>query len=164
MVLGDVFEGQRNMQTRRGSNNAQTLFGIEDIPCDSHIRNIRNMLDPLEPECLFDMFDEMYRVSKECGLLEAMRQTTFDNSQMIALDGAHYFSSQSDNIHCPNCSHKTHANGATTHFHAAITPVVVSPDQSRVITLKPEFIVPQDGSEKQDCEINAATVSTRGAA
>ncbi|MFM6325362.1 MAG: hypothetical protein ACKPH1_13615 [Microcystis panniformis] len=35
-------------------------------------------------------------------------------------------------------------------------PVIVSPDQELVISLPPEFTTPQDGSEKQDCEQNAA--------
>jgi hypothetical protein len=34
--------------------------------------------------------------------------------------------------------------------------VIVSPSHSLVVPLRPEFIRPQDGTEKQDCEINAA--------
>jgi len=34
--------------------------------------------------------------------------------------------------------------------------VIVSPDNESVFSLPPEFITPQDGSEKQDCEQNAA--------
>jgi len=34
--------------------------------------------------------------------------------------------------------------------------VIVSPGHSQVVPLRPEFIVPQDGQVKQDCEINAA--------
>ncbi len=37
-------------------------------------------------------------------------------------------------------------------YHSAITPVFVKSCQSQVLPLPPEFIVPQDGSEKQDCE------------
>jgi hypothetical protein len=37
-----------------------------------------------------------------------------------------------------------------------VTPVLVSPEQSEVISLEPAFILPQDGEEKQDCEIEAA--------
>jgi len=35
-------------------------------------------------------------------------------------------------------------------------PVIVHHEQNHVIALEPEFICPQDGHEKQDCEINAA--------
>ena len=34
--------------------------------------------------------------------------------------------------------------------------MIVCPDQSQVISLAPEFITPQDGNEKQDCEVAAA--------
>lgn len=38
------------------------------------------------------------------------------------------------------------------YYHSAITPVVVKPGSPHVLPLPPEFIVPQDGHEKQDCE------------
>jgi hypothetical protein len=37
-----------------------------------------------------------------------------------------------------------------------VTPVIVRPGSNRVIALAPEFITPQDGQEKQDCENAAA--------
>ncbi len=36
-----------------------------------------------------------------------------------------------------------------------VTAVLVKPDYPHIIDLPPEFIVPQDGHDKQDCE-NAA--------
>ena len=44
-----------------------------------------------------------------------------------------------------------HANGSITYHHSALTPVLI-----KVIPLFPEFIQPQDGAEKQDCELYAA--------
>jgi hypothetical protein len=38
------------------------------------------------------------------------------------------------------------------YYHTAITPGVVSPGHAQVIALAPEYIMPQDGHEKQDCE------------
>lgn len=43
-----------------------------------------------------------------------------------------------------------------TYFHSAITPVIVAPGNPNVIALTPEFITPQDGYDKQDCEQAAA--------
>jgi hypothetical protein len=40
--------------------------------------------------------------------------------------------------------------------YRVITPVVVKPGQPHVLPLEPEFIVPQDGATKQDCEQQAA--------
>jgi hypothetical protein len=79
-----------------------------------------------------------------------------NNTRLIAMDGTWYFSSQSKNINCVNCSCIQHAGGQITHYHSAITPVIVSPGHSQVVPLRPEFIRPQDGQIKQDCEINAA--------
>ena len=61
-----------------------------------------------------------------------------------------------EKISCPCCSTRTSKQGKVTYHHQAILPVIVSPDQESVISLPPEFITPQDGSEKQDCEQNAA--------
>src|SRR5256885_978225 len=142
---------QQNMEKARGRNNARSLFGVERIPCDNHIRQT---LDPVEASELFGLFDDLHNAFDKTGLLQAMRAVK--NTRLIALDGTWYFSSQSENIHCPNCSCIEHAEGQITHFHSAITPVVVSPGHSAVVALRPEFIRPQDGQLKQDCEINAA--------
>ena len=48
------------------------------------------------------------------------------------------------------------SNGQTQYFHGVLTPVVVQSGNPHVLALEPEFIVPQDGHEKQDCEITAA--------
>jgi hypothetical protein len=48
------------------------------------------------------------------------------------------------------------SNGDTLYYHNVINPVVVNPDQPHVLPLEPEFIVPQDGATKQDCELTAA--------
>jgi hypothetical protein len=142
---------QQNMEKAHGRNNARSLFGVERIPCDNHIRQT---LDPVEASELFGLFDDLHKAFAETGLLEAMRAVK--NTRLIALDATWYFSSQSENIHCQNCSCIRHAEGQITHYHSAITPVIVSPGHAQVVPLRPEFIRPQDGQIKQDCEINAA--------
>jgi hypothetical protein len=47
------------------------------------------------------------------------------------------------------------ANGETLYLHYAILPVIVKAGERRVLVLEPEFIRPQDGHEKQDCEREA---------
>jgi len=141
---------QQNMEIARGRNNARSLFQVEGIPCDNHIRQ---MLDPVEAHHLFELFDDLHRAFDQTGLLEDMRSV--GGTRLIALDATWYFSSQSQNICCSNCSCIRHADGQTTHYHSAITPVIVSPSHPQVVSLRPEFITPQDGQIKQDCEINA---------
>jgi hypothetical protein len=72
---------------------------------------------------------------------------------LVPFDGTQYFSSQK--VHCEQCLTRIH-KGKTTYVHQVITPVIVSPNQSHVIPLSPEFIGLQDGNTKQDCEINAS--------
>jgi hypothetical protein len=47
-----------------------------------------------------------------------------------------------------NRNHRELSNGKINYFHSALTPVIVHPGNKTVITLEPEFIVPQDGHEK----------------
>jgi hypothetical protein len=44
----------------------------------------------------------------------------------------------------------------TEYFHTFLSATIVAPGHNRVVSLPPEFISPQDGSEKQDCESRAA--------
>lgn len=141
---------QQHMEKTRGRNNARSLFQVEQIPCANHIRQ---MLDPVAPSHLFSLFDDLHRAFAQTGLLADMRSV--GGTRLIAIDATWYFSSQSENIHCPNCSCIRHGDGSTTHFHSALTPVLVSPRQPVVVPLRPEFITPQDGTVKQDCELNA---------
>jgi hypothetical protein len=142
---------QQHLEQARGQNNARSLFQVETIPSDNQIRQ---MLDPVPPQELFGLFDELHAAFDQAGLLAAMRAV--QNTRLLALDGTWYFSSKSQNIHCPRCSCQRQADGSVTHYHSAITPVIVSPGHAQVVPLRPEFITPQDGQEKQDCELNAA--------
>src|SRR5215813_639565 len=54
-----------------------------------------------------------------------------------------------------SCFHNL--NGYTLYYHTAITPVIVCPGHAQVIALAPEYIMPQDGHDKQDCEQAAGT-------
>ncbi|MEB3189024.1 MAG: ISNCY family transposase [Snowella sp.] len=113
---------------------------------------IRNILDKINANSLFGVFSAIFQLLKTRGILT--QYEVLDRQLLIPLDGTEYFSSQ--NIHCEQCSHRTHKNGTVTYFHSAILPVIVSPQQKAVISLDPEFITPQDGHEKQDCEVAAA--------
>jgi hypothetical protein len=54
------------------------------------------------------------------------------------------------------CLHKVHRNGTCTYYHQMLGAAIVHPDQRAVIPLMPEAIVKQDGTDKNDCERNAA--------
>jgi hypothetical protein len=140
---------QRSMEKKKGRNNATSLFMVEKIPTDNHIRNL---LDEVDPSCVFPVFSRVVEELDSTGRLEMFR--SFNNDLFIALDGLQYFSSKT--IHCDNCSTKKHKDGSITYSHSAVIPAIVAPGKNRVIPLAPEFITPQDGSKKQDCENAAA--------
>jgi hypothetical protein len=140
---------QKAMQTARGANNAQSFFGLADLPSDNQVRT---MLDPIRPQTLYPVYDQIYDTLRAQGILQLFRGV--HDSTLIAVDGTWYHSSQK--IHCPCCSWLEHPNGQTTYYHSALTPVLVAPGRAEVIALRPEFITPQDGHTKQDCEIAAA--------
>jgi len=136
---------QISMEQNKGNNNGRTLFGIDKIPCDNQIRAL---LDPIPANLLFPVFEQTFKMLQETNVVDEFR--SFNNDLLIALDGTWFFSS--NKIHCQNCLTKEHRNGTTTYYHSALLPVVMVPGSSRVIPLSPEFIRPQDGNEKQDCE------------
>ena len=140
---------QKTMQEAKGRSNAQSLLQIEQIPCDNQIRQT---LDTVSPEELFPLYDQVFEALRKQDVIENYRAV--HDTIPIALDGTWYHSSK--NIHCPNCSCMEHQNGEKTYYHSAVTPVIVAPGQPHAISLRPEFITPQDGHTKQDCEIAAS--------
>jgi hypothetical protein len=72
----------------------------------------------------------------------------------LALDGTGYFSS--NQLHCASCLATHHRNGTVSYAHQMLGAALIHPDKREVIPLMPEPIVRQDGTEKNDCERNAA--------
>lgn len=135
---------QREMHVRQGRDNAQSLFGVRDIPSDNEIRNL---LDAVKPSYVGELFWETFAALQTQGLLT--NHHGFAGQWLCALDGVQYFSS--DTIHCDQCTHQQ--KGDKTHYtHRVIAPVLVAPGHDYVISLEPEFITPQDGADKQDSE------------
>lgn len=141
-------EHQQTMRCKNGNDNANSLFNIDHIPSDNHIRNL---LDSVAPSEVFPILSSLLFDPKIQEPLEQFRY--FDGQLLIALDGVHYFSSHK--ISCSQCSTQVHANGKTTYSHSMVSATIVSPSQEHVLPLIPSFIEPQDGHEKQDCEREA---------
>jgi hypothetical protein len=145
MQSPSFLEYQRLLNQCQGHDNAQTLFGVEPIPCDNQIRTL---LDPIAPRYFAPVFFEVFAHLEQQRWLEPWR--VLDQQLLVALDGTQYFSSQA--LHCRNCLTRQLSNGQTLSYHTAITPVIVCPGHAQVIALAPEYIMPQDGYAKQDCE------------
>jgi hypothetical protein len=139
---------QRQLAEGHGRSNCQTLFGIDKIPTDNHIRDL---LDPVPPEQFFPLFGEAVAALERSGGLQAFQR--LGGHVLIALDGTEYF--RSAKIHCPHCSSRARAGGKSEYFHTLLAATLVAPGHSKVVPLEPEFVVPQDGHDKQDCESRA---------
>jgi len=133
----------------RTEGNLQRVYGIERVPCDTAMREI---LDPVEPESLRPLFKHVFRALQRGKALEEM--VFVEGHYLLALDGTGYFSS--NQIHCDACLETHHRNGTVTYRHQMLGAALIHPDQRAVIPLMPEPIIKQDGTEKNDCERNAA--------
>ena len=129
--------------------NLQAIYGIENVPSDTHLRTI---LDPVEPSGLRPIFKDVFRLVEQNHFLAQM--VFMNKYYLVSLDGSGYFSSKK--IHCASCLQKQHKNGETTYYHQLLAAAIVHPDRAVVIPLAPEPIVKQDGVSKNDCERNAA--------
>lgn len=141
-------EHQRDLQRLKGKSNALSVFGLKKIPTDPQIRNL---LDPVAADTLGVVYRHLLQSLAEAEVLAQFKVA--DRYYLLAMDGTQYFSSEK--IHCQNCSSRV-SKGKLRYSHSVIPPVLVSPFQSEVISLEPEFVLPQDGDEKQDCERKAA--------
>ena len=110
---------------------------------------IRLMLDGASPAAFDGLFVKAIEAAGQLTPFQCL-----DGRVPIALDGSEHFCSRK--IKCEQCSTRRRADGGTEYFHAFLGASMVAPGHKQVLPLPPEFIAPQDGAEKQDCERNAA--------
>jgi hypothetical protein len=133
----------------RTEGNLPQVYGIQRVPCDTSMREI---LDPLESESLRPLFTHVFGALQRGKALEEL--VFVEGHYLLALEGTGYFSSQQ--IHCASCLETHHRNGTVTYRHQMLGAALVHPDQREVIPLMPEPIITHDGTDKNDCERNAA--------
>ena len=136
------------MQRLKGQNNAASLFGLDAGPSDPQLRNL---LDPAPPEQLAAPFWQVFEHLRAGAYLKVYPGHL--GPWLCALDGTQYFGSEK--VHCAQCSTRV-VNDRTYYSHSLVAPLRVAPGANRLIALEPEFIRPQDGCDKQDCELRAA--------
>ena len=127
--------------------NLQTLFKIKNVPCDTHMREV---LDKVDPKELRKSFLAIFHEVQRGKLLE---RYAFLGGYLCLVDGTEIFNSEK--IHCKNCCQKKHQDGRVTYHHQILGAVLARPDLSQVLPLCPEPITRQDGATKNDCERNA---------
>jgi hypothetical protein len=136
-------------ERRRNDGNLARIFGIGKVPSDTQMREI---LDPLDPQGLRPLFRDIFRQLQRGKALEPMAY--FEGCYLLSLDGTGSFSSQK--LSSASCLVKKSRSGKLTYYQQVLGAAIVHPDFKEVIPLAPEMIVRQDGSKKNDCERNAA--------
>ena len=136
---------------RRGTDqNLETIYNIDRVPCDTQMREI---LDPVNPDQLRPAFKGPIRQLQRGKVLEEM--VFFKGCYLLSLDGTGFFSSKK--LHSGICLEKENSKtGEVTYHLQMLGAAIVHPAFKEVIPLAPEFIVKQDGQNKNDCERNAA--------
>ena len=150
MQSPSFLEHQTQMQANRSTNNLSRLFKCKKIPTDNHIRKT---LDGVSPSKLNEIFLYGYHLLEKEDHLESYKNSVLDDNLLIALDGTQ--THNSTKIRCDNCKVRKHKNGRVDYSHEVLLSTIVSPDKKEVIPMIPEYILPQDGHDKQDCEHSA---------
>jgi hypothetical protein len=129
--------------------NLKTLYKVNQAPCDT---NMRERLDEVDPAYLRLAFKKLFAQLQRGKELE--EYSFLDGYYLMSGDGTGFFSSKT--AHCDYCCIKCHRDGSKTYYHQMMSAAIVHPDRATVIPFCPEPITNQDGSEKNDCERNAA--------
>jgi hypothetical protein len=149
-----LLEFQRRFQDQVQRNNLSTVFGVEQIPSDSRLREI---VDQQSWEPLRGVFREYLSRAQRSKVLE--RYQYLGGRYLVTLDGSEYFHSEA--VECAGCLHRKRSDGRVESYHQILQPALVHPGLREVLPLGPEFIRRQDGATKQDCETNAGKRAIR---
>jgi hypothetical protein len=146
------FETERRVRSGQ-PGNLERIYRLKRAPSDTQMREI---LDPLDPNCLRAVYRDLFSMVERGKLLRSFtfRKDRLNGpSYLIPLDGTGFFCSS--RIHCENCLERTTSSGKQ-YYHNMLAGCIVHPDLKTVLPFPPEPILKQDGETKNDCEWHAA--------
>jgi hypothetical protein len=151
-----LLEFQRKMKQRRGRCNLETIFGVHEVPSDTQMREI---LDVVPVELLRQALPELFEKVRRAGWATEFKSTVpsgyHQGDYYTAMrDGSDYF--HSTKIQCAGCLHRTDTSGAGHFYHTVVSATLVKAGSHRVLPMDVEEVRNSDGQDKQDCELNAA--------
>jgi hypothetical protein len=130
-------------------SNLKSIYKMSSIPSDTQMRTI---LDPVPPDELRPAHNAVLSAVQRGKALEKMLY--LEEGYLMPLDGTGYFSSEK--LFSSVCLQKTSSSGKTTYHLQMLGAALVHPERKEVIPLIPEIISRQDGTDKNDCELNAS--------
>jgi len=156
---------QRVMKQKRGRCNLETIFGVNEVPSDTQMREI---LDGVETEPLRRLLPELFESVRRAGGANQFKITVPSGAQRgdydtLALDGSDYF--HSTQIECPGCLTATDGHGVVHYRHTVVVATLVRACSHRVLPIDVEEVrkrrwVGETGRRDQCREAADQTVST----
>jgi len=152
-----LLQFQERLLRKKGRCNLQTMFGVDGVPKDSQMRE---RLDEAEPESVRVLIAVLFEKMRRCGWTKDWVNEISDGAcagsyYVLALDGTDYF--RSETIRCAQCLVRKDNSGELHYRHTVVAGTLVKAGSHRVLPMDAEMCCPQDGSEKQDCELNGST-------
>lgn len=142
---------QQRLQDSCQNNNLKTLFSVDTIPKETQMREI---IDAVNSDAFEPIFNRYFLRLQRSKLLQDYAILPEEHLYYLPLDATQYY--QSTTIHCDKCLTKKSSKTGITYSHQALQASILHPSMTQVIPLMPEEIRNNDGTTKQDCEINAA--------
>jgi hypothetical protein len=143
---------QKRLENKLKSSNLKTLFDVKEIPRDTQMRTV---LDNIPSDSFSDVFSNMFEQLRRHHHLKQFE--VMPGIHLCSVDGSQYHSSKQ--ISCGHCLTKTHKRGGTdytSYGHSVLQGAIMHPSQRQVIPMIPEIVRNEDGTKKQDCELNAS--------
>lgn len=131
------------------AENIKRVFGLEDIPQDTAMRET---LDGVDYTHLEDVFKPCLDILRREKIFE--QRLVLGGYLAYSSDGTGYYCSGKKN--CKHCLTKTLKNGETLYHHQLLASVNVHPKEKEVFPIAVAPIMNEDGCEKNDCELNAS--------
>lgn len=140
---------QEALQDTDRKSNLTTLFGVSKVPKSTQMRTL---LDGVAPAEVGKVFDDFLRRANDTKLLSRFK--FLDGRYLLLLDASQYFSS--NKCSCPTCLQAESKDGTVRFHHQILQMVLAKPGLKHVLPFAAEEVCRQDGTTKEDCEINAA--------
>ncbi|PIE57999.1 MAG: hypothetical protein CSA33_05975 [Desulfobulbus propionicus] len=137
---------------RRRQNEPDSLheaFNRDDIPSNSQMRTILDLVSVRDIRRPFRTVCAQIQRSKT-----HQKMRFLDGYYLLAVDGTGGYTSEK--INSSHGQSKRKGNAKVEYYQQMVAGVFVHPDHSEVLPTCPEMIIKQDGSNKNDCEGNAA--------
>lgn len=145
---------EKEMQECEKKKNLKSLFKLENIPSDTHLRDV---MDKVETNEFRRAFKKLFSFCQRNKLLERyeFRRVRSLPYYLLSVDGTGYY--HSNKVGCSSCNqYKGSEERKLKRFgHHVLGGSLVHPERKEVLPVFPEPIIAQDGDNKNDCELNA---------